>query len=97
MKNRALSAQNLHVKQGARHGQNWLRAGLGKRESNKRKRVCRKPEVTAHICLTSPRWKRFVGIVAEECFKEKFKEKGKMGSSSNLKDFLILGVMCRSS
>lgn len=47
----------------------------------KRKRVCRKPEVTAHICLTSPRWKRFVGTVAEECFKEKFKEKEKMSAS----------------
>lgn len=38
-----------------------------------------KSEVTACICLTSPRWERFVGAVAKESFQEKVKEKGMMG------------------
>jgi len=75
-----LALRSAH-QQGARGGQNQLGAGLAKWGSDKRKRVCRKPEVTALICLTSPRWETFVGIVAEECFQEKFKEKGKMGAS----------------
>lgn len=67
--------------QGARGGQNLLIAGLESEGAIKGRGFAerRKSQITVCICLTSPRWQRFVGVVAEESFQEKFKKMGTMG------------------
>lgn len=83
--------------QGARGGQNLLIAGLESEGAIKGRGFAErhKSQITVYICLTSPRWQRFVGVVAEESFQEKFKKMGTMGFAKP-EGLSYAWVMCES-